>query len=116
MKQVFVAAVLLVTACAAPPESRDTDDRLAYWATEVKRFMHMHNSESELRKWLSGRRAEISFPAQGTGFSAVLETTQESEHLCKTDIVLVGEIVGARILWHRVDAVRRTNCADYRGT
>lgn len=88
------------------------DERMLHWKSDVKRFLHMHRSESELRNWLDQRSIEYSIPAPGLGFVALLESIQESEQSCTTDIYLVGDIKDANVLWYRVDAIERSDCED----
>ena len=112
MFRIIAIALFLLASCAAPVRHGDIDERLSYWNADLKRFMHMHSSESELRDWLGQRGVKISIPAQGPEFIALLESIQESGHMCPTDIYLVGEIKGASVLWYRVEAMKRSDCQE----
>lgn len=102
----------MLASCAAPTERGGIDERRAYWNSDVKRFLHMHSSEPELRAWLGQRGIELSIPAQGPGFIALLESIHEPDESCPTDIYLIGEIKGAGILWYRVEVMKRSGCQD----
>jgi len=112
MFRIFATALFMLASCAAPTERGGIEERLSYWNSDVKRFLHMHKSESELRAWLGQRSIEISIPAQGQGFIALLESIHESDQSCPTDIYLIGEIKGASVLWYRVEAMKRSGCQD----
>lgn len=106
----FAAAFIVLAACAAPTERGDINERLSHWNTDVKRFLHMHSAEAELRNWLDERNIEYSNPNQGPGFVALLESVSEAGQTCPTDIVLVGQVKDARVLWFRVEAMQRPDC------
>ena len=112
MIRVFATALFMLASCAAPIERGGIDERVAHWNSDVRRFIHMHGSESELRDWLARQSIEYPTPVQGPGFIAPLESIHEPDHLCPTDIYLVGEIKGARVLWYRVEAMKRSDCED----
>jgi len=112
MIRTCATALFMLASCSAPTERGDIDERASHWNADVRRFIHMHGSESELRDWLARQSIEYSTPAQGTGFIALLESVHESDRLCPTDIYLVGEIKGARVLWYRVEAMKRSDCED----
>jgi len=102
----------MLASCAAPTERGGIDERLSHWNSDVKRFLHMHGSESELRNWLDRRSIEYSLSAQGQRFVALLESVQESDLSCPTDIYLVGEFKDAGVLWYRVETMKQSSCQD----
>jgi hypothetical protein len=112
MIRLLATALFMLAACAAPTERGGIDERLSQWNADVKRFLHMHGSEPELRKWLDRRSVEYSISAQGQRFVALLESVQESDHSCPTDIYLVGEFKDAGVLWYRVETMKRSSCED----
>ena len=52
MFRIFATALLMLASCAAPIEHGGVDERLSHWNSDVKRFLHMHRSEAELRDWI----------------------------------------------------------------
>jgi len=105
-------SISMLISCAAPTERGGIDGRLSHWNSDVKRFLHMHGSESELRNWLDRRGIEYSISARGQRFVALLESVQESDRSCPTDIYLVGEFKNADFLWYRVETMKRSSCQD----